>query len=85
MMFDLDKYANHIAVETEHGKSMTYAQLEEASNSIAADMEPRKMTFCLCENTLGSLVGYVAFMAHNIPTVLLDASKDIDIIMVPYT
>ena len=80
MMFDLDKYANHIAVETEHGKSMTYAQLEEASNSIAADMEPRKMTFCLCENTLGSLVGYVAFMAHNIPTVLLDASKDIDII-----
>jgi len=80
MMFDLDKYANHIAVETELGKSITYAQLEEASNSIAADMEPRKITFCLCENTLGSLVGYVAFMAHNIPTVLLDASKDIDII-----
>lgn len=79
-MFDLDKYANHIAVETELGKSITYAQLEEASNSIAADMEPRKITFCLCENTLGSLVGYVAFMAHNIPTVLLDASKDIDII-----
>lgn len=80
MMFDLDKYANHIAVETELGKSITYAQLEEASNCIAADMEPRKITFCLCENTLGSLVGYVAFMAHNIPTVLLDASKDIDII-----
>ena len=79
-MFDLDKYANHIAVETELGKSITYAQLEEASNSIAADMEPRKITFCLCENTLGSLVGYVAFMAHNIPTILLDASKDIDII-----
>lgn len=79
-MFDFDKYASHIAVETEHGKSMTYAQLEEASNSIAVEMEPRKFSFCLCENTLGSLVGYVAFMTHNIPTVLLDASKDNDII-----
>lgn len=81
MMFDLDKYANHIAVETEHGKSITYAQLEEASDSIAVDMEPRKITFCLCENTLGSLVGYVAFMTHNIPTVLLDGSKDMEIIL----
>lgn len=79
-MFDLDKYANHIAVETEQGKEMTYAQLNRDADSIAALMEPRKFTFCLCENTLGSLVGYVAFMTHNIPTVLLDASKDIDII-----
>lgn len=80
MMFDLDKYKNHIAVETEHGKIMTYAQLKEDSDSIAAEMEPRKFTFCLCENTIGSFVGYVAFMMHNIPTVLLDASKDSSVI-----
>lgn len=81
MMFDLDKYANHIAVETELGKSITYTQLEEASNCIAAEMELRKFTFCLCENTIGSFVGYVAFMTHNIPTVLLDGSKDMEIIL----
>ena len=80
MMFDLDKYANHIAVETEQGKKMTYSQLNRDADSIAALMEPRKFTFCLCENTLGSLVGYVAFMKHNIPTVLLDASKDSSVI-----
>lgn len=79
-MFELNKYASHIAVETEQGKKMTYAQLEETANSIAAEMKPRKFTFCLCENTIGSFVGYVAFMKHNIPTVLLDASKDIEII-----
>lgn len=79
-MFELDKFANHIAVETEQGKKMTYARLKEASDSIAAEMESRKFTFCLCENTIGSFVGYVAFMTHNIPTVLLDASKDVDII-----
>ena len=80
MMFELEKYANNIAVETEQGKKLTYAQLKQDADKIAEVIEPRRFTFCLCENTLGSFVGYVAFMTHNIPTVLLDASKDIDII-----
>ncbi len=80
MMFDLDKYASHLAVETEQGKKMTYAQLKVDADRIAAEIEPRKFTFCLCENTIGSFVGYVAFMTHNIPTVLLDASKDSSVI-----
>ncbi len=80
MMFDLDNFANHIAVETEQGKIMTYAQLKENAKNITAEMEPRKFTFCLCENTIASFVGYVAFMTHNIPTVLLDASKDSSVI-----
>ena len=79
-MFNLDKYANHIAVETEQGKKLTYAQLKQDVDRIAEVMAPRKFTFCLCDNTLGSLVGYVAFMIHHVPTVLLDASKDAGII-----
>ena len=79
-MFDLDKYKKNIAVETEQGKKLTYMQLNQDADRIAEVMEPRKFTFCLCENTLGSLVGYVAFMTHHVPTVLLDASKDADII-----
>lgn len=80
MMFKFDKYSSHIAVETEQGKILTYAQLKQDADRIVEVIEPRKFVFCLCENTLGSLVGYVAFMTHNIPTVLLDASKDADII-----
>jgi len=80
MMFNLDKYANHIAVETEQGIKLTYNQLKQDGDRIVEVMEPRKFTFCLCENTLGSLVGYVAFLTHDIPTVLLDASKDTETI-----
>lgn len=76
MMFDLYKYANHIAVVIEQGKTLTYAQLDKEIKTIAEVMMPRKFTFCLCENTIGSFVGYVAFMTHNVPTLLLDASKD---------
>ena len=80
MMFNLNKFANNVAVETEQGNKLTYVQLQNDADCIAAKMELRKFTFCLCENTIGSLVGYVAFMTHNIPTVLLDASKDSSVI-----
>lgn len=80
MLFELEKFSRNIAVETEHGLKLTYVELEEAAQYVTAQIEPRKLTFCLCENTVGSFVGYVAFMTHNIPTVLLDASKDIGII-----
>lgn len=79
-MFDLDQYADHIAVETEQGKSLTYAQLKKAATYVTWGMEPRKLCFCLCENTIGSFVGYVGLMNANMPTVLLDGSKDMSII-----
>lgn len=80
MLFELEKYVRNTAVETEHGLKLTYVELEEAARYVTAQIEPRKLTFCLCENTIGSFVGYVGLMNANIPTVLLDASKDIDII-----
>jgi len=81
MFFDLNKYAENIAVETEHGLKITYAELEKNSMYVTANMEPRKLTFCLCENTIGSFVGYVGLMNTNMPTVLLDGSKDMGIIV----
>lgn len=81
MVFDLKKYAENFAVETEHGLKMTYAELEKNSTYVTARMEPRKLTFCLCENTIGSFVGYVGLMNANMPTVLLDGSKDMEIIV----
>ena len=80
MFFDLKKYLNNTGVETEQGLRMTYAELEAASQSVIAELEPRKLCFCLCENTIGSFVGYVGLMNANMPTILLDGSKDIGII-----
>lgn len=80
MFFDLKIFAGNTAVETEYGLTMTYAELQKASQSIITDLKPRRLVFCLCENTIGSLVGYVGLMNANMPTVLLDRSKDLDII-----
>lgn len=81
MFFDLKKYADNLAVETEQGLKMTYAELEKASQHVTACMEARKLTFCFCENTIGSFVGYVGLMNAYMPTVLLDGSKDMEIIV----
>lgn len=79
-MFELKKFDNNIAVELQEGRTLSYSQMYDVADTISSAMESRKLTFCLCENTIGSLVGYVSFMIHNIPTVLLDASKDIEVI-----
>lgn len=80
MLFDLEIFADNIAVESEQGLKLTYEELRQATQIVTKELEPRKMTFCLCENTIGSFVGYVGLMNANMPTVLLDASKDINII-----
>ena len=81
MFFDFKKNAENIAVETEQGLKMSYAEIEKASMYVTASMEARKLTFCLCENTIGSFVGYIGLMNANMPTVLLDGSKDMEIVV----
>lgn len=80
MLFNFELFAENTAVETEQGLKLSYVELRRAAKSVIAKLDARKLTFCLCENTIGSFVGYVGLMNANIPTVLLDASKDIDII-----
>ncbi len=80
MFFDLNKFVDNTAVVTEHGLELTYDELSKASSYVTSHMESRKLTFCLCENTIGSFVGYVGLMNANEPTVLLDGSKDMEII-----
>ena len=80
MLFDLKKFAGNVAVETESGLKLTYEELDQATKAVVSELESRKLTFCLCGNTIGSFVGYVGLMNADMPTVLLDVSKDIDII-----
>ena len=80
-MFDLQKYAHNTAVITERGELLTYGQLAEEVEKFAASVPQKGFVFTLCENLLGSLVGYVACMNKRIPQVLLDGSKDLDLVL----
>lgn len=78
-MFDLLKYQDNTAVITDRGESLTYGQLADEVESITSLMSKKGLVFTLCENVLGSFVGYVAFMNKNIPQVLLDGGKDLEL------
>ena len=79
-MFNLDKYPQNTAVITDKGETMTYNQLVAIAKEFANAVPQKGLLFCLCENRIGSLVGYVACMEHQIPIVLLDGSKDISVL-----
>lgn len=79
-MFNLERYKQNTAVITDKGEWLTYGDLIAVTDAFAKAVLQKGLLFCLCENRIGSLVGYVACMEHHIPIVLLDGSKDISVL-----
>ena len=75
-MFNLRKYKDRIAVITDTGEQLTYAELD----AITRTDVPRGLVFCLCSNTLQSFIGYLTCLQSNLPVVMLDGSKPKDVI-----
>lgn len=79
-MFQLEKNRLNIAVITDKGERLSYEELAAAAKTFADAVPQKGLLFCLCENRIGSLVGYVSCMEHHIPIVLLDGSKEISVL-----
>ena len=79
-MFNLSAHRQRQAVITDRGERLTYGQLEYLAADFASAIPGKGLVFTLCENVLGSFVGYVACMVKHIPQVLLDASKDLELV-----
>lgn len=79
-MFEFNKYKDNFVLITDHNESLTYGQLADEVENFISVLPQRGLIFTLCENLLGSFVGYVACMNKNIPQVLLDGSKDLELV-----
>ena len=75
-MFHLENHKLNTAVITDRGERLSYEELATTANTFAKPVNQKGLLFCLCENRLGSLVGYVACIEHHIPIVLLDGGKE---------
>ena len=78
-MFDLNRYKDNIAVISDRNEVLSYGQLADEVEKFANNYRGG-LIFTLCVNRLGSLVGYVACMNKHIPQVLLDGSKDLELV-----
>lgn len=69
---ELGQWGERIAVITERGENLTYCGLEEIGRQIGQTVEKRKVAFLLCENSIGALVWYIAFLYNSVVPLLLD-------------
>ena len=70
------RYSERSAAINEAGDTLTYQDLGELSDRISGLVEKRTVVCCLCENTIASMSGYVAFVANKIVTIMVDGLID---------
>ena len=73
MVWCLEQFKENIALREESGHTLSYGKLSEETKRIAGVVGGRCLVFSLCRNTIGSVIGYVAFLNGHIPPVLLNS------------
>lgn len=77
MMWKFDLFAERNAAIDDEGNSITYAELQKFSDLLKEECG-RTLAFILCENSIGSLAGYVAMINAQIVPIMLAADLDIE-------
>lgn len=72
MIWNLSQYGDKTAL-IQGDEIVTYRQLEDMADAIAANIPARSLAFILSSNTIGSIAGYVGLVNHRIVPLLLDA------------
>lgn len=65
-----------MALKDENGQALTYAQLAKEGRALYEAAGKRCLTFNLCQNSIGSVVGYTGFVDNGIVPALLNAGID---------
>ena len=79
-LFEFSGFIDNLALKTDTGLEVSYRQLQEKADDIKKCLKTNRLAFCLCTNTVSSIAGYIAFIQHGVPAVLLDAYKDTELL-----
>jgi len=74
--FDFTQFGDSLSVVTESGEEYSYKNLESDCNQLSCYLHKGYLAICLCENKIGSLVGYCSFIRVGVPVIMLDGNKD---------
>lgn len=69
-------FKENLAAITDEGKSMKYGDIYDFSRFIYSKIGHRCLVFCLCQNHLESLCGYISFISNRVVPLLLDSTLD---------
>lgn len=79
MIWDMNQFSANTAVIVESGEQITYQELQYAGDELCDVIDTRCLIFNMCDNVLGSLLGYTAFLNHDIVPVMLNVGLDWDL------
>ncbi|WP_283680974.1 AMP-binding protein [Parablautia sp. Marseille-Q6255] len=79
---DYGRFGEQTAFLDDRGISLTYRELEQWTMRRKEDcgLRPRSLAFVLCENSVGSALGYLTFLRAEIVPLLLDRKIDRDLL-----
>ena len=72
-MWNFDEYQSNIAMKDEFGTALTYDELHKEDDKLYEVINRRCLVFCLCTNSIGSIIGYTSFIQNDVVSVLLNA------------
>ncbi|MBT3295044.1 MAG: AMP-binding protein [Verrucomicrobia bacterium] len=68
----LARLSDNIAIVSANGEQHSYGALLAYTERLAERLEPRALVFCLAQNSVGSLVGYLSCMMNGTVPLLLN-------------
>ena len=69
---DISKYNDNVVILDDEGQSISYRELDEFCDRIGVCVKERSVVFSLCDNSIGAISGYIAFLAGGVVPLLLD-------------
>jgi acyl-CoA synthetase (AMP-forming)/AMP-acid ligase II len=79
-MWDFERFPDKTALKDENGSVLTYKELDERTSALQNAIGGRCLVFCLCKNTIGSVIGYAACINGRIVPVLLNAHLESELL-----
>lgn len=75
-IWDLEQFGSDTALCDESGVRLTYSVLHQEAEVLYGIIGSRCLVFSLCRNTIGSVIGYVSFVNHDVVSVQLNSNLD---------
>lgn len=78
-MWKFERYQSNTAVVDEFGARLSYTELRHEGRMLCQQADGRCLVFCLCQNVMGSFLGYSAFLNGGVVPAMLPADMDAEL------
>lgn len=75
-IWELEKFIQNTALLDDQGNELSYGDLAQEGRVLSDVIGRRCLVFCLCENSIASILGYVSFLNSGVVPVLLNRHLD---------